>query len=86
MTAHSNMPKVQDRGCLTLFNLSFNESVSVRIQLIGGLAVLEQNPSNSDAETALQRIRASTNLDSFFGLRLVNLVCGLGDIFCGRKS
>jgi hypothetical protein len=79
MTAHSNVPKVQERGCVALFNLSFNESVSVRIQLEAGLAVLEQNPSNSHAKMALQRIRAPINLASFTGFfrRLFSL--------CGRK-
>ena len=62
MTTHTNAPKVQDQGCLALFNLCFNESVAARIGVEGGLAVLEHNPSNSDAERALQRIRASINL------------------------
>jgi hypothetical protein len=31
MTAHSNAAKVQEWGCLALFNLTFNESVAVRI-------------------------------------------------------
>jgi hypothetical protein len=60
MTAHSNIPGVQKWGCFTLFNLTFNESVAVRIQLEGGLAVLEQNPSNSDAKRALQRIKVGS--------------------------
>jgi hypothetical protein len=57
MTAHSNVLEAQEWGCLALFCLSCNESVAVRIQLEGGLAVLEQNPSISYARTALQRIR-----------------------------
>jgi hypothetical protein len=59
MTAHNNVTKVQKWGCRALFNLTFNKSVG--IQLEGGLAVLEQNPSNSNAETALQRIMAFLN-------------------------
>jgi hypothetical protein len=61
MTAHSNAPKVQEYGSFALFILSFNESVSVKIQLMGGVAVLEHNPSNPHAEAALQRMRASIN-------------------------
>jgi hypothetical protein len=57
MVAHINLPDVQEYGSLALFNLSFNESVAARIQLEGGLAVLERNPNNSNAEKALQRIR-----------------------------
>jgi hypothetical protein len=59
MMAHSNIPKVQEWGCLALFKLGFNESIAVRIQLKGGLAVLEQNPSNAYAQTALLRIKTS---------------------------
>jgi hypothetical protein len=58
MTAHSNILGVQQSGCLALFDLSFNESVAVRVQLEGGLAVLEQNPNDSAAKIALQRIKA----------------------------
>jgi hypothetical protein len=58
MTAHTNVLQVQKWGCSALSNLTFNESVAVRIRLEGGLAVLEQNPNNSNAETALQRIKA----------------------------
>jgi hypothetical protein len=58
MTAHKDVLEVQECGCLALFKLSFNESVAVRIQLKRGLAVLEHNPSNSDAKSALQRIKA----------------------------
>jgi hypothetical protein len=41
--------------------LTFNESAAVRIQLVGGSVVLEQNPNDSFAKTALQRINASIN-------------------------
>jgi hypothetical protein len=58
MTAHSYIPEVQEHGCLALFNLSFNESVANRIHLEGGLAVLEQNPRDSNAEAALKRIES----------------------------
>jgi hypothetical protein len=54
---------MQEYGCFVLSNLTFNESAAVRIQLEGGLAVLEQNPSNSDAKTALYRIKALINRD-----------------------
>jgi hypothetical protein len=57
MTAHSNVSEVQEYGCFVLFNLTFNEFAAVRIQLERSLAVLEQNPSNFDAETALYRIK-----------------------------
>ncbi len=80
MTTHTNAPKVQDQGCLALFNLCFNESVAARIGVEGGLAVLEHNPSNSDAERALQRIRASINVPSR------HLSCELDDLISGRKS
>ncbi len=43
--------------------LSFNESVSVSIQLVGGGAVLEQNPISSYALTALQQIRSEAERD-----------------------
>jgi hypothetical protein len=56
MTAHKNVSKVQEGGCLALFALTHNESVAVRIQLEGGVAVLEQNPSDVCAELALQSI------------------------------
>jgi hypothetical protein len=59
MTAHINISEVQEKGCLVLLNLSFNEFVAVRIQLEGGLAVLEQNPNNSHAEAALHRIKVA---------------------------
>jgi hypothetical protein len=63
MTAHIDVSKVQERGCSSLFNLTSNESVAVKIQLEGGLAVLEQNPSNSYVAAALKRInRALINL------------------------
>jgi hypothetical protein len=62
MTTHSNVSKVQEYGCLALSNLTFNDSVAIMIQLEGGLAVLEQNPSSSYAATALQRIRAVIDL------------------------
>jgi hypothetical protein len=62
MTAHSNISEVQEYGCSVLFNLTFNDFAAVRIQLEGGLAVLEQNPGNSDAETALRQINALFNL------------------------
>jgi hypothetical protein len=64
MTVHVNKSKVQEYGCLALSNLTFNDSVAIRgIQLEeGGLAVLEHNPSNSNAETALQRIKALASL------------------------
>jgi hypothetical protein len=62
MAAYSNISNVQKRGCLVLFILSFSESLAARIQLVGGLAVLEQNPNNSHAERALQRINAFLNL------------------------
>jgi hypothetical protein len=58
MRTHSNESKVQECGCLVLFKLTFNEFAAVRIQLEGGFAVLEQNPSNSKAGTGLQRIKA----------------------------
>jgi hypothetical protein len=58
MTAHSNIPEVQECGCLALFHLTFNESVAFRIQLEGDLAVLEHNPNNNNAKRALQRIKA----------------------------
>jgi hypothetical protein len=61
MTAHSNVAKVQKGGCWALFHLTFNKYVAVKIQHEGGMAVLEQNPSNSNAEKALQRIKALTN-------------------------
>jgi hypothetical protein len=48
---------------MVLFNLHINEFAAVQIQLKGGLAVLEQNPSNSDAETALYWIKALINLE-----------------------
>jgi hypothetical protein len=57
MTAHSNESRVQERGCSALFSLTFNKSVAARIQFEGGLAVLEQNPSNFNAKIALLRIR-----------------------------
>jgi hypothetical protein len=56
MTAHSNVSIVQERGSLTMLYLSLNKSV--KIQLAGGLTVLEHNPSNSNGEIALQRIKA----------------------------
>jgi hypothetical protein len=40
MKAHSNVSKVQEQGSVAMFYLSLNESVAVRIQLAGGLAVL----------------------------------------------
>jgi hypothetical protein len=58
MAAQSNVFKRQKIGFGASFNLSFNESVAVRIQLVGGLAVLEQNASNSNAQAVLQRIKA----------------------------
>jgi uncharacterized membrane protein YecN with MAPEG domain len=87
MTMHSNVSKVQDYGCMALLQLTFNESVAVRIQLEGGVAVLEQNPSNSYAETALQSInKALSNDGPFVGfLFLQNLVCELGKFILGRK-
>jgi hypothetical protein len=63
MTAHSNISEVQKYGCSVLSTLTFNEFAAVRIQLEGGLAVLEQNPNNSDAEIALHQIKALINLD-----------------------
>jgi hypothetical protein len=57
MTVYSNVSKVQEWGCFALSSLSFNESVATRIQLEGGVAVLEQNPSNANAEKAMQRIK-----------------------------
>jgi hypothetical protein len=62
MTVHSNVSRVQEEGWLALFNLTDNKSVAVRIQLLGDVAVLGQNPSNSDAERALQRIRGSLKI------------------------
>jgi hypothetical protein len=62
MTAYTNVSEVQKRGCLALFNLTCSESLATRIQLAGGLAVLEQNPNNFHAEEALRRIKASLNL------------------------
>jgi hypothetical protein len=60
MMVHTNITEVQEYGCLALFNLTFNKSVAVRIlQLEGGLAVLKQNPSNSNAKRALKRIKAA---------------------------
>jgi hypothetical protein len=58
MKAHSNISEVRQFGCLALFNLCFNDSVAARMQFKGALAVLEQNPSNSYAKKALQRINA----------------------------
>jgi hypothetical protein len=84
MTAHGNVSKVQVNECLALFNLTSNQSVAVRIQLARGSVVLEQNPSNSDADTSLQRIKALMNLGKFCGCRLDNLVCELGDLICGQ--
>jgi hypothetical protein len=43
-----------------LLDFTFNKFVAVRIGLEGGVFVLEQNPSNSNAKRALQRIRALT--------------------------
>jgi hypothetical protein len=57
MTEHSNVLNVQEEGCLALFNLSFDESVVARIKLEGGVAVLEQNPKNYNADFALGRIK-----------------------------
>jgi hypothetical protein len=57
MLAHSAIRKVQEWGCFALFYLTVNDSVAVRMQFEGGLAVLEQNPSNSYAKRALQRIK-----------------------------
>jgi hypothetical protein len=62
MTAHSSVSEVQNYGCSALYNLSFKESVAVRIGLEGGLAVLEQNPRDFQAKTALQRIKALITL------------------------
>jgi hypothetical protein len=62
MTAHNNVSKVQERGCLVLMNLSWNESRAVRIQLEGGLVVLEHNPYEFAAKRALQQIKAWTIL------------------------
>jgi hypothetical protein len=62
MTAPNTNSKVQECGCLALSNLTLNDSVAIMIQLEGGLAVLEQNPCNSYAVTALQRIRAVIDL------------------------
>jgi hypothetical protein len=42
--------------------MTLNESVAARIQLEGGVAVLEQNSSNSNAGKALQQIEALINL------------------------
>jgi hypothetical protein len=67
MTAHSNVSEVQENGCFVLFNLAFNEFVAVRIQLERSLALLEHNPSNFDAETALYRIKALIILINYLG-------------------
>jgi hypothetical protein len=75
MTAHSHVPKVQKWGYLALFNLSFNESVAARIQLEGGVAVLEQNPSNSNAEKAIQRIKALIHWVNFFVSVSTKIAC-----------
>jgi hypothetical protein len=87
MTMHSNVSNVQDYGCIALLQLALNEYVAVRIQLEGGVAVLEQNPSNACAELALQCINKALIVDGpFVGfLFLQNLVCELGTFIFGRK-
>jgi hypothetical protein len=61
MTAHSIITGVQECGCLAFFNLTVNESVTARIGLEGGVAVLKHNLSSSNVETALHLIKASIN-------------------------
>jgi hypothetical protein len=65
MTTHSNIPEMQERGCVSLLSLTLNESVAVRVELGGGVDVLEQNPNNSNAEVALQRINEAFQSRSF---------------------
>jgi hypothetical protein len=45
--------------------LTLNESVAVRVELGGGVDVLEHNPNNSNAEVALQRINEAFQSRSF---------------------
>jgi hypothetical protein len=63
MTAHSDVSMLQQRGCLALFNLCFNASVFPMVAEKGGVAVLEQNPGNKHAETALTRLNSLNDAD-----------------------
>jgi hypothetical protein len=63
MTAHSEESMLQQRGCLALFNLCFEESVAPMVGEKGGVAVLEQNPGNKHAETALTRLNSLNDAD-----------------------
>jgi hypothetical protein len=54
MTAHSNIPEMQECGCSALLSLTLNEYVAIRVEVEGGVAVLEQNRSNSNDKKALK--------------------------------
>jgi hypothetical protein len=78
MESHLASTTVEKRRHASI-QIVFNESVSVNIQLEGSLIVLEHNPSNSYAATALQGMRALIDLvilwvPQFGDLRLEEMI------------